>query len=348
MLLLVLSNCRFLTNQITQLASLYSKEILATRFTNDPAADSEDEDTDSIKQSPKKPVKKEPEKKQPAKGKKAPLKKKQNNKKKSKHKSDSSDSDDSETESETETSTIESTVSDTETSSSTSTHSTESDSDTDTEERIMDSKSKNTTLVASRSYNDEDFAMAKEVKIVNEVFDCLSSLVVKSYLRHKTRSLNHFIVKGMLTGGHDWARGPAPTQVRSYMLELLLDLAQVHYQAELVAKNFVKQFFCSVQERLGELFLEHLSYIPRIGDNGVLQLEIEVDFLNIVLRNYETSRSKDLFKRVKSNLKSASSVTIKDKGSTVSNRKKLRDEIIQQMLDKSRLQFSCFELPDKV
>ena len=244
---------------------------------------------------------------------------------------ESSESDDS---SETETS-------DTETDETTESTESSDESDCSEDEPKVKSPPPPPSSKVKYSYSEEDYDVKKDAKIITEVYTSLETFIVDSYVRNKTRSLNTFVTKGILTGGHDWFRCPPPSEVRYYMLELLLDLAQVHYQAEIVARETIKRLFCKLHERLGELFTEYIRQIQRCGENGALQLELELEFLNVVLRHYETSRSKDLFKKLKANLRTIS----QDKGG---NAKKLKEVVIQQMINKTRLQFSCFDLPDKI
>lgn len=173
-----------------------------------------------------------------------------------------------------------------------------------------------------------------------EVFYCyeeLEGFVFDSYLRCKTITLAQYVKKGIYVANFHWSRAPRPTEVRPYVIELLMDLALLHHQTEIITDEFTTKVFSSLNERLAELFWEHIiNGIEGLGTTGATQLDIEISFLNIALSHYETDRSNLLYSRIGKHLRKCCDNEIDND---------LKIQLIDEICANTRMQFACFELP---
>lgn len=173
--------------------------------------------------------------------------------------------------------------------------------------------------------------------IIGQTIDC--------FVRSRTLTALQCIRGGMILSGYDWQKSPAVTSVRSFVLELLLESSLVHSWLKSMedsdqARNVVSHtIFCKLSDRIAELFYHYASeHLHRpISKNGALQLHTELEFIREVLGAYETNKAKELHSRIKEHLMFISSYDPNDATSRTQ-----RSRIIEQMLEKTKVQLHCF------
>jgi hypothetical protein len=180
----------------------------------------------------------------------------------------------------------------------------------------------------------DDFQDSKEFMDIFRVYGDLENYIFDSYLRFKTLFVNQYVKKGIYVGNFDWSRAPQPTQVRPYVIELLMDLALLHFQTEIITDEFTVQVFSSLNERLSELLWEHIvNGITSLSVNGATQLDIEITFLNTALSNYSTDTSERLYSKLSKYLKKCAENQMNAK---------LKKQLLDTTMSSTRMQFSCF------
>lgn len=123
-------------------------------------------------------------------------------------------------------------------------------------------------------------------------------MVFEGYVRAKTRTLTELVKRGILLSGYNWAVAPPASEIRTYIIEILLDLADVYFECNRISANTARQAVSLLSERLGELLVEHVRFIDDIGNNGAFQLHVEFKFIKIALRNFYTQRFNAIFENL--------------------------------------------------
>ena len=247
----------------------------------------------------------------------------------------------------------------------------EEDDDSDKSEEARSSKNLSKNLlsemdlsfrVTSKDLQTHTMTFMKQDSIqqVFHVYDTLIDLLINDFVRKKSHAFMKRIEKGLILSGYDWKRSPTPTSVRSYILDLLLELSMVHAKTEKITsvtigsdfyktgsifndmnsldvkREFTSKIFSLLTERLAEIFLYHAKSIEEMGENAALQLDIDVSFLRKALESFETSRAKQIFKKLNKHLSQVTRFS--------SSTEQLKASIIHDMAEKTYTQLDCFNI----
>lgn len=162
---------------------------------------------------------------------------------------------------------------------------------------------------------------------------------MNSFVRRKNSALLRYLRKGLHLSGYDWSKAPPPTKIRSFILEILVELALVHSNVDRITKQHTKKIFQKLYEGLGHLFYEYIVHsIDQISANAAFQLDIEFDFMHKALNNYETEKTKKIFNSLKNYLYDCTKYIIDESS------KRVKESIINETSMMTRVQLDCFAI----
>eukprot|EP00455_Lapot_gusevi_P035058 TRINITY_DN3879_c0_g1_i1.p1 TRINITY_DN3879_c0_g1~~TRINITY_DN3879_c0_g1_i1.p1 ORF type:complete len:253 (+),score=65.07 TRINITY_DN3879_c0_g1_i1:157-915(+) len=134
-----------------------------------------------------------------------------------------------------------------------------------------------------------------EYEDITSLYQTLEALVFDDYVRRKTVTLNKIIKKGFMMAGINWAQARPPKEVRSYILDLLLELVFLHEEVYNTAKGELDAIMNAVLEKLTMNLLECVKQIDQFGHYGALQALVEVDFVKHTLGRYLSDQANRTF-----------------------------------------------------
>lgn len=160
-----------------------------------------------------------------------------------------------------------------------------------------------------------------------------------SFVRRKNSTLLRYLRKGIHLSGYDWNKAPPPTKIRSFILEILVELALVHSNVDRITKQHTKKIFQMLYEGLGRLFREYVvDSIEHISPSAAFQLDIEFDFVQKALCNYETETTKQIFNSLRNYLYDLTKHRNDDSS------KRVKESIINETSLMTRVQLNCFAI----
>lgn len=211
----------------------------------------------------------------------------------------------------------------------------------------------------------EYFRISKQNSDIEIIYDGLTTLVLNAYTRRKTIHLYKFIEQSM-----ENTVTYQPSGLRTYALELLLELSLIHSRFESIASGFINiesitmptffgiemdeiykkdasvnrlnrdetltsRIFESLCERLSELFIELLIELNRdyLTENEAFQFVIEISFIRNTLKKYENERAEKIYNRIFELIEQLSPYDSRN-----SKNVKLMKEILKEVTSKTRLQ----------
>ncbi|EFC46828.1 predicted protein [Naegleria gruberi] len=212
-----------------------------------------------------------------------------------------------------------------------------------------------------------DFMKTESVQHVYVVYDTLIDLLINDFVKRKSLTFYKRIEKGLLLSGYDWKSSPAPSSIRSYILDLLLELSMVHSKTEKmtsvtfnnvnlstngnaqnnnftnqnlsVNRAFTSRIFSLLTERLGETFLHFSKTIEDVCENAAFQLDIDISFIRRALQSFETSRTKSIYQKINKHLTKLSNFSSSSEQYQI-----LKNTLIASAAEKSFTQLDCFDI----
>lgn len=192
------------------------------------------------------------------------------------------------------------------------------------------------------------FENAFSVKLTDEsatIRDALGQIdkqLFDSYTRPSIQNLRNVIRNGV--SSPDWA--PAvnekPTEVRTYVNEVLLSLVLVHSQVSTTASVLTGQVLAHLLEEISRELLEAFKQRQRYTLSSLMQATLDVEFIAQTLSQYSTPQASELQSLIYQEL---------DNGTDTENRMLLQNElpemraVLKGLRDGSRSEFACFRKP---
>lgn len=100
----------------------------------------------------------------------------------------------------------------------------------------------------------------------------LDNKIFGAYIKRKSDSLQGIIEHGMSVGYFDWEHAGDPTEVRSYIREILLYLVLIHAEVYAVSALIVPRVMHRLVNILSKEFLECISEVEAFNVNGVIHV----------------------------------------------------------------------------
>ncbi|KAL9645591.1 hypothetical protein ABK040_000654 [Willaertia magna] len=242
----------------------------------------------------------------------------------------------------------------------------ESDQDDDEEEEEDNKRNKkdakvllkrnqsNSEMITSKNLQHltNEYMKNEKVQNVLKVYDTLIDLLISTFVRRKSIIFNKIIEKGLLLSGYDWRRSNFPNSIRNYIFDLLMELSLVHSKTEKmtsvsfvensnlnITREFTYKIFNLFSERIAEIYLYLIKLNDVISENAALQLDIEITYLRKSLQNYETNRTKLIYKKIIKYLTSTSKYNPNNDQNNYT-----KNNIISETIEKTFTQLDCFDI----
>jgi Exocyst complex component Sec5 len=190
-------------------------------------------------------------------------------------------------------------------------------------------------LIPHRSHSECELAYES----VESLMDILYDLLFQHYVRRKILAVNRLLKRGIVFSGIDWTNSPAPNEIRTYVLEVLLELVFVHNEVYTIHKSQVSRVLAEIMEGVSASLALFLQEIDKLDANGALQLRVEVEFIKVtmqsVLSRHASNRMSSLITHLNHRL-----MRYKPDREQVERR---RNRMLRAMQEKTRVMFACFE-----
>eukprot|EP01080_Neovahlkampfia_damariscottae_P006085 gene6085-10093_t len=171
------------------------------------------------------------------------------------------------------------------------------------------------------------------------LYQNLENFVIDAFVQRRSIALLPFYNKGIHLAGYDWKKSLKPTEIRSFVLEILVDLALIHSEVEKYAKAHTEQIFKTLYEIISQLFEQYIRFeLDEISENAAFQLDIEFEFIQRALAKYETNVIVAQFLKLQKHLDQISGYVLNFDDES------LKTEIIRDFSEKTRVQLNCFDI----
>ena len=100
----------------------------------------------------------------------------------------------------------------------------------------------------------------------------LDEKIFNAYIKRKHDSLQGVIEHGMTVGYFDWEHAGEPTQVRSYVREILMNLVLIHSEVYAVSALIVPRVMHELVNILSKEFLDCILEVEAFNVNGVIHV----------------------------------------------------------------------------
>ncbi|EJD54829.1 hypothetical protein AURDEDRAFT_179883 [Auricularia subglabra TFB-10046 SS5] len=127
-----------------------------------------------------------------------------------------------------------------------------------------------------------------ERRTLMDVVQEMDRVMFDYYIKQKAAALNKIVRDGILNSGIDWYDTPRPTEIRTYMYDVLLFLVGVHAQVNSVAKSLLERTLHALVEDVAREALDCFSKIEKFGMGGMLRATLEIEFMHQTLVQYVT------------------------------------------------------------
>ena len=108
----------------------------------------------------------------------------------------------------------------------------------------------------------------------------LDDKIFEAYIRKKSECLRGIIENGMQVGYFDWNHAKEPTQVRSYIREILMNLVLIHSEVFAVSASIVPRVMHELVRILSREFMECINEVEAFNVNGVIHVRLSVTSVN--------------------------------------------------------------------
>jgi hypothetical protein len=171
------------------------------------------------------------------------------------------------------------------------------------------------------------------------LYENLEKLVIDAFIQRRSIALLPFFNKGIHLAGYDWKKSLRPFEIRSFVIEYLVDLALIHSEVEKYAKSHTEKIFKTLFEIISQLYHQYIRFeLFMVCENAAFQLEIEFEFIQKALGKYETDEILTQFQNLKYYLVAISGYSLNF------NDEHLKTEIIRDFSEKTRVQLNCFDI----
>lgn len=127
-----------------------------------------------------------------------------------------------------------------------------------------------------------------ERRMLMDVVQEMDRLLFDYYIKQRSSTLNRIIRDGILNSGIDWYDTPRPTEIRTYMYDVLLFLVGVHAQVNSVARALLERSLHRLVEDVAQEALDCFTKIEKFGMGGMLRATLEIEFMHQTLVQYVT------------------------------------------------------------
>lgn len=187
------------------------------------------------------------------------------------------------------------------------------------------------TLVRA-SYPHEEVSEA--VIQADRTYSELQGRLFEAYLEERVDPIIGMIERSMYLGQYDWGKvDREPSEVRTYVKEILINITHVHAEVVRVWPGIVGQFVGRVVEGVGEEMARLMACVSQWSPYGALQAHIDLAALTSVLQAHiaNSSSASASFQEAVDTLPKLSATE-----------ERVKEDILHSFRSKMRLLLSCF------
>ncbi|KAJ3099452.1 hypothetical protein HDU97_003027 [Phlyctochytrium planicorne] len=181
--------------------------------------------------------------------------------------------------------------------------------------------------------------IAKEVELLNDIMDHLDFILYSNYIRRKAMRVSGLIRHGILYSGLDFNDLARLQEIRSYCYDTLMIFVLAHSEVSDASRRLIKRVLSGLLVALGNDLLHCLREVDKFGVAGKLQAKLETEFLHKTLLNYETDRTKEVFKLIYDTIEQRSETVEQTPAELLDNVK----GFLEIANEATAMQFICFK-----
>uniref|UniRef100_A0A8C6SBE8 Exocyst complex component 2 n=1 Tax=Neogobius melanostomus TaxID=47308 RepID=A0A8C6SBE8_9GOBI len=154
-----------------------------------------------------------------------------------------------------------------------------------------------------------------------------------AYIERRADPIAGALEPGIYAGYFDWRDCQAPTGVRNYLKEALINVIAVHAEVFTVSKDLVPRVLSTIVESVADEMCRLMQCVSSFSKNGALQARLEICALRDAIAAYINSKSNVSFKQALDTLPPLHSGADK----------KLLEELLNKFKSSMQLQLTCFQ-----
>eukprot|EP01156_Anaeramoeba_ignava_P022773 Anaeramoba_ignava/c21030_g1_i1.p1 GENE.c21030_g1_i1~~c21030_g1_i1.p1 ORF type:complete len:661 (-),score=168.13 c21030_g1_i1:12-1994(-) len=180
---------------------------------------------------------------------------------------------------------------------------------------------------------------------VSKLATYLESEIKSRYTAQKTKIINRICKKGILFSGFDPAHFPSPSNIRSYVMELLHELVVVH--SEIMSVTQKEEFVSRIMKKLlFNIFLiisECIQEFDELSHNASHQILLETEFISQTLQIYSSEKVTQKISEIRSVVRRFNYIYQQNPHSTKNKNHTNIEDLLQKIHQRTSLQFECFQ-----
>ncbi|KAK8724030.1 hypothetical protein OTU49_011406 [Cherax quadricarinatus] len=170
------------------------------------------------------------------------------------------------------------------------------------------------------------------VKQASRTYRELQDRLFEAYLEERVDPIIGMIERSMYLGHYDWEKvDHPPTDVRTYVKEILINITHVHAEVVGVWPGLVGGLVGRVVEGVGEEMSRLIACVGKWSKYGILQAHTDLAALTAVLRNHISSAASASFQEAIEMLPKLSAAE-----------ERVKEEVLQGFRSKMRFLLACF------
>ncbi|XP_041376144.1 exocyst complex component 2-like isoform X2 [Gigantopelta aegis] len=176
--------------------------------------------------------------------------------------------------------------------------------------------------------------MQKSSKTVEVTYRDLDNKLFDAYIEQKSDPIVGCIETNMYRGGFDWKKSKQPTDVRSYLKEMLMGMIEVHAEVFSIFPKFVSRVMGRVIEAVCDEMTRLIQCSDGFNNNGAIQAHLDLCALQDAVTLYKTNATSTCFEDAFKHIPNLSS-----------NDQQVGNELLSKFKSRMRFQLMCFQ-PD--
>ncbi|KAJ3268177.1 hypothetical protein HDV01_003360 [Terramyces sp. JEL0728] len=148
-------------------------------------------------------------------------------------------------------------------------------------------------------------SVSGDLQYLNVTLELLEKIIIANYTKKQNELLKHVVKRNIFFSGLDWSCLQSPHEIRHYCYTILHHLVYVHASISEVSKSLVNRVMQEIVLLLTQELLLAFRQVDRFNIAGMLQATLEMEYLQSMLKAYETTTSANIFTQIYETLERA-------------------------------------------
>jgi len=185
------------------------------------------------------------------------------------------------------------------------------------------------------SFRNNDYPISDKLKkdLTSELND-LEGRIFDAYIEQKADPLIAYVEPGMTICDFKWHNCLPPSDVRSYVKEVIMNLVTVHAQVFAVSEELLSQVLSRLTDMLADEFCRLISAVKTFTSAGAVTAHLEARAIQEALSAYLSQHARDLFQATFSKVPAI----------TKDSDKRLIEALMTTFKRRMRFQLLCFQV----